>query len=209
MDRSKNSPVVYSVGHSNHSGETFIALLNRVGITAIADVRSMPFSRFAPHFNQANLKYFLKEAGIAYSFLGDELGARPKDRTCYRNGTANYDLIAATEAFSAGLERVIKGAEKYTIALMCAEKDPLDCHRNILVARHLAKRGVVIKHVLADGQVEENSVTEGRLLKLTGEDKNDLFVSHGEAPIDRAYTKRSEAIAYTESTNQVDKSATS
>ncbi|HEX5753874.1 MAG TPA: DUF488 domain-containing protein [Archangium sp.] len=205
-----DSLVIYTIGHSNHDVKKFTALLRGAGITAVADVRSTPFSRFTPQFNRSALKVVLAEAGIAYSFLGEELGARPKDRACYRDGTAVYELIAKTSFFQAGLERVLKGTQRYRIALMCTEKDPLDCHRNILVARHLGARGACIRHILANGRVEENAATELRLLKLTGQRMRDMFVHEamGE-PLTRAYEIRGATIAYTEVGAEQDESSPS
>jgi uncharacterized protein (DUF488 family) len=115
----------FTIGHSNHTIETFIELLNQHQVTALADVRSSPYSRRFPQFNQSALKAALKTTNIAYVPLGDNLGARPRDRNCYVEGMARYDLIAATEAFKIGLNRLIQGSEKYQISLMCAEQDPI------------------------------------------------------------------------------------
>ncbi|CAA7623400.1 DUF488 family protein [Magnetospirillum sp. UT-4] len=189
-----DGPVIFTIGHSTHSAERFLAMLKGAGITAVADVRSVPYARHTPQFNRPALKDALKAEGIAYSFLGESLGARPADRACYRDGVAAYDLIAATTAFRDGLDRVLQGASSYRIALMCAEKEPLDCHRAVLVARHLAKLGAGIRHILADGTVETQEHLEGRLLKMTGQDTADLF----DDPLDKAYRLRGERIAFAE-----------
>ena len=197
----KSSTIVYTVGHSNHSLETFIELLKKAGVNAIADVRSVPYSRYTSQFNRENFSEALKAEGIAYSFLGEELGARPESSACLRNGTADYNLIAATSIFKAGLERVIVGAKKYQIALMCAEKEPLDCHRTILVGHALKRLGVVVRHIHANGYIEECGSAEKRLVKMTKQEMGDLFQSPeiGDDPVERAYTVRGREIAYTES----------
>lgn len=159
------TPTIYTIGHSNHTIERFIEMLRSTGVTAIADVRSAPQSRFVPHFNKKRLDASLQEAGIAYVFLGDALGARPRNPACYRDGVAEYELIAASEPFLHGLDRVLRGAERYSIALLCKEREPLDCHRTILVARHLAGRGAHILHILTDGSVETHKSVEERLMK--------------------------------------------
>jgi uncharacterized protein (DUF488 family) len=192
--------VVFTIGHSTHPADRFLALLAGAGVTAVADIRSVPFTRHTPQFNGPALKMALNAAGIAYSFLGDLLGARPMDRSCYRDGVAAYDLIAATGAFQKGLRRVIEGADRYRIALMCAEKDPLDCHRTILVARALAGKGAVIRHILADGAIEDHAATEKRLLKLTRQETLDFF----EDPLDKAYRIRGEQIAFSEESQAVE-----
>ncbi|NEO81114.1 DUF488 domain-containing protein [Moorena sp. SIO4G3] len=163
-----NTGKLFTIGHSNLSIEDFIALLKHHGITAVADVRSHPYSRYLPHFSQAPLKAELLSAGIRYVFLGKELGARPADLSCYVGGKALYEKIAATDLFSAGLKRVIQGAETYQIALMCAEKDPITCHRTILVCQHLVKSGLVINHILNDGSLESHQDLEERLLSSHG-----------------------------------------
>lgn len=157
---------IFTIGHSNHSIDKFLTLLKQHGVTTIVDVRSSPFSRYSPHFNQASLKSSLSHENISYVFLGEQLGARPKNLECYVEGKARYELIAATEAFSTGLERIFKGAENYQIALMCAEQDPITCHRAILVCKHLKNAGIGIVHILKNGDLETHERLEYRLLKL-------------------------------------------
>jgi len=157
---------IFTIGHSNQSIENFVSLLKKHGVTAVADVRSFPFSRYFPHFNQSFLKKSLISEDISYVFLGEQLGARPKDPECYVEGKARYELIAATETFTAGLERIFKGVKQHRIALMCAEQDPITCHRAILVGKHLKNRGLEIKHILKGGNLELHEQLEQRLLKL-------------------------------------------
>ncbi len=186
---------VYTVGHSDHSLERFVFLVKGAGITAIADVRSSPFSRFHNQFNREPLKKALQREGVQYVFLGKELGARPQDQSCYRNGIAEYGLIAKTALFRQGVDRVIQGAENFRIALMCAEKEPLDCHRTILVSHDLASKGITIRHVLADGRIENHAETEERLLKLTEQETADFFAGDS---LERAYEIRGRAICFKE-----------
>jgi uncharacterized protein (DUF488 family) len=155
----------FTIGHSNHTIETFIELLHQHQVTALADVRSSPYSRRFPQFNQSALKAALKTANIAYVPLGENLGARPRDRNCYVDGMARYDLIAATEAFKIGLNRLIQGSEKYQISLMCAEQDPIVCHRAILICPHLKNAGLEIHHIHKNGDLETNEDLENRVLK--------------------------------------------
>ncbi|CEJ42660.1 Uncharacterized protein apha_00366 [Umezakia ovalisporum] len=156
---------MFTIGHSNHSIANFIALLQQHGITAVADVRSSPYSRRWPHFNQSTFKKALQTVGIAYVNLGDNLGARPDDRTCYVDGMARYDLISATKGFATGLNRLIQGAKKYQITLMCAEQDPIVCHRAILVCPHLQETDLEINHIHKNGDLESHECLENRLLK--------------------------------------------
>ncbi|NMG08189.1 DUF488 domain-containing protein [Brasilonema sp. UFV-L1] len=157
---------LFTIGHSNHSIETFIQLLRLHKVTALADVRSHPYSRYLPHFNQAELKPALFNAGIRYVFLGRELGARPSDPSCYIDGKAVYEKIAATKLFAEGIQRILKGLEDYKIALMCAEKDPITCHRAILVCQYLPKDNFKINHILKTGDLETHNALEERLLNL-------------------------------------------
>lgn len=192
---------VFTVGHSTHSIEDFIKLLKRNSVEAIADVRSKPYSRHNPQFNRETLNKDLRENGIAYVFLGAELGARSEDPGCYKNGKVQYDLLAQTPLFKQGLERVKSGAERMRIALMCAEKDPLQCHRTILVSRHLEAQGVEVHHILANGQIELHAEAVRRLKNELGIPDQDLFRSSEELEAD-AYRKQGERIAYQESTDQ-------
>lgn len=191
---------VYTVGHSTHSVEQFVQLLTRHEITAVADVRSQPYSRMNPQFNRETLRATLKDAGIAYVFLGKELGARSGDESCYLNGKVQYDRLARTALFRAGLDRVEQGVSKYRIALMCAEKDPLTCHRSILVCRHLVEREIGVAHILEDARLEYHDTAMERLLRELRIDPADLFKNKSDL-FDEAYALRGEAIAY------VDKSA--
>src|SRR5579859_1320782 len=131
---------LYTVGHSNRTLEELLAALKAHGITAIADVRSQPYSKMHPQFDREALAASLKAEGIAYVFLGKELGARTPDSSCYEDGKVQFDRLARTASFQEGLERVREGMEQYRVALLCAEREPLACHRTILVSRELAAR---------------------------------------------------------------------
>jgi uncharacterized protein (DUF488 family) len=194
------SDVVYTVGHSTHSMERFIALLRQHSVTALCDVRSRPFSRMNPQFNREPLKKDLREACIKYVFLGEELGARSEDKSCYRNGQVQYDLLAKTPLFRRGIDRVKDGARKYRMALMCAEKEPLECHRTILVARRLIEEGVPVMHIHADGQVEEHSQAIDRLITMRRVPTADMFRSQ-DAVVSDAYQHQAKQIAYREQTS--------
>lgn len=155
---------LFTIGHSNYDIEVFLSLLQRHEVTALADVRSHPYSRFLPHFNQAVLKEALEREGIRYVFLGQELGARPGNQQCYVNGKAVYERIAATDAFHKGLERVLNGLKRHKLSLMCAEKDPLTCHRAVLVCQHLRHFDIRINHILKNSDLESHEHLEERML---------------------------------------------
>jgi uncharacterized protein (DUF488 family) len=184
---------IYTIGHSNHAALRFIDLLQGAGIECVADVRSVPFSRRNPQFSQKALIASLKDAGIEYWFLGDALGARPKDEGCYEGGMVSYARIAETEAFRNAVDALIARSESTHIALMCAEKEPLDCHRTILVGRALAQRGVELRHILADGSIEPHAALEERLLHVAKEHVD--LLSDRDAALARAYDKRGKQMA--------------
>ncbi len=186
---------LYTIGHSAHTFDRFISLLGQYGITAVADVRSQPYSRFNPHFNRELVKVALRDAGIAYAFLGEELGGRIEDQDCYVNGKVQYDHVASTRLFQQGLERIRNGMNTYKIALMCAEKDPLECHRTILVGRALHDEGVCILHILEDGEVESHEDLLVRLRALLKLPDVDVFRTTEEILAD-AYAIQAERIAY-------------
>ena len=156
-------PRVFTIGHSNHTQEHFLALLLRHRVTAIADVRSTPYSRYNPHFDRDALQTALPQAGIHYVFLGHQLGARSDDPDCYAQGRVRFDRLAQTSLFRAGLARIREGSATLSIALMCAEKEPLECHRTILVARHLDDAGMDVQHIHADGTLEPHPQAIARL----------------------------------------------
>lgn len=187
---------VFTVGHSNHPREQFINLLSLHGITVLCDVRSRPYSRFNPQFDYEELKRALPDYGIRYLFLGQELGARSDDPACYEGGKVQYERLARTELFQQGLARIQDGMSKgFRIALMCAEKEPLDCHRTILVARHLAALGVDVQHIHANGKLETQADALSRLTRMLNLAHEDLFRSPEELLAD-AYHRQGERIAY-------------
>lgn len=187
--------MIFTVGYAPHTPESFLEILKSHGITALADVRSSPYSRHKPEFTKNPLRNFLADNGISYVFLGDCCGGRPQDPQCYADGRVDYSLVAETSGFREGLERIKKGMEKYRIVLMCAEKDPLDCHRTILVCRNLASSGIRIRHILEDGSVEDHGDAEQRLMGLFGLHQPDLVRSEGER-LEEAYSRQEKKITF-------------
>ena len=188
---------VFTVGHSNHPPEMFINLLVRHGVDEIIDVRSAPYSRYTPHFNHDALQNSLHDIGIAYAYLGGELGGRPADRSCYDpDGRVRYDRVADTEQFDDGIRSVIRAADERHVALLCTEKEPLECHRTLLVSRNLVERGVAVAHILADGGLESHDDAMMRLVqahKLPPD--GDLFRTR-EAVIVEALERQARKFAY-------------
>ncbi len=187
---------LFTIGHSVHTMDKFIELLKKHHINALCDVRSSPYSRFTPQFNRESLKEEISKHRIHYIYLGAELGPRSSDTSCYENGKVIYKRLAEKEIFQQGLGRLRKGIETYRIALMCAEKDPLTCHRMLLVCRNLREHNMIIRHILEDGSLEDNRDTEKRLMKMLKIDPADLF-STEEEQIQRAYDLQADKVAYT------------
>ena len=188
---------VYTIGHSNHSAEEFLQLLRGHEINQVMDVRSSPRSRWVPHFNPDQLEELLENAGIDYALAGGELGGRPADRSAYdADGRVSYDRVAETDVFDDGIARVVRAADERCIALLCMERDPLDCHRALLVARALGERGVEVEHILGDGSLETHDATMTRLLESLKMPLNgDMFRTREDIVTD-AIDRRSRKVAY-------------
>ncbi len=188
---------VFTVGHSNHSLGTFLELLQKHGIDQVADVRSSPYSRYVSHFNKDVLDGLLEKADIGYTFLGTELGGRPADPSCYDDdGRVMYDKVAHTDPFVNALGRIVRASDERRIALMCAEKEPLECHRTLLVARALTKQGVAVEHILADGSLENHADAMDRLLDAFKLPRNgDMFRTRDEA-VAEALARQAKKVAY-------------
>lgn len=154
---------IYTIGHSNHLLETFLALLHAHAIEVLIDTRSSPFSRYSPHFSRDALKAAVQDAGIKYGFYGRELGGRPENQAFYDpEGRADYAQIAASELFQAGLARLVAGAAKRRTALLCSEENPSVCHRRLLISRVLFDQKVRVCHIRGDGRLEDERELRGR-----------------------------------------------
>ncbi|MFG2170003.1 DUF488 family protein [Streptomyces niveus] len=194
---------VFTVGHSTHSSSGFLGLLQKHGITAVADVRSAPVSRFAPQFNRYAVERTLSEADIKYVFLGKELGARAEDLTCYVDGRVRYDLLARTSNFASGIKRLRNGSQSELIAIMCTEQEPLECHRCVLVARVLQGDGIAVEHIHGDGHIEDHDSAMRRLMANFGLEQEDLFRTSAERLQD-ALDRQEQRIAYVNEQLRID-----
>jgi uncharacterized protein (DUF488 family) len=187
---------ILTIGHSRHSLERFLALLAAAHVTALADVRSAPVSRFAPQFNRNALAASLGKNDIAYLFFGQELGGRPEGAEMYTQGRADYEKMAASPEFRAGLERLIQAAKKDRVAVMCAEADPLDCHRCLLIGRALAEAGIEVEHILASGDIIDQTKVEDRLLAREHLADEDLLSQSRDERLAEAYRASGRKAAY-------------
>ncbi len=186
---------LFSIGHSNIPADRFVDMLHDAKVNAVADVRSIPSSRRFPWFSKVNLAARLAHEDITYVAMGDLLGGRPHEETLYRDGVADYETMATQQRYQAGLDQITDKAARARVCLMCAEREPLDCHRCLLVARSLAGRGLAIGHILHDGTIEPHAATETRLLAWHGRDC-DLFASGQQELIAAAYRYRARAVAF-------------
>jgi uncharacterized protein (DUF488 family) len=186
---------VFTIGHSNIPADRFIALLRDAEVNAVADVRSVPRSRWVPWFAAKALAESLASAGITYAMMGDALGGRPRDTSLFRDGVVDYDAMAVQSEFVASLNQLIGEAARSRVCLMCAERDPLDCHRCLLIARRLAERGLAVGHILHDSAIEPHAATEERLLALDA-DAAGLFAAGESERLAAAYRQRAHAVGF-------------
>ena len=188
---------LFTVGYSVHTPDSILELLKRHGVNAVADVRSQPYSHYKPDFNKENIELVFKKNEILYVFLGNECGARISASECYVGGKVDYRRIAAHQLFKSGIDRLINGLKKFRIALMCAEKDPITCHRTILICKNLKQYDIDIKHILSDGNLENHQDLELRLLEHFNLSEPELFRSEQDR-IDEAYCRQEHIIAFRE-----------
>ncbi len=153
----------WTIGHSNHTVERLIELLQQHLIDVVADVRTSPYSAYSTQFNKAELQLSLAAHGIRYVYLGTELGGRPADAAMYEaDGRVRYDMVADGATYLEGIERLIRGVEQYRVALLCGEEDPISCHRRRLVGRTLVQRGLLLEHIRGDGSISTEADLQAR-----------------------------------------------
>lgn len=145
---------IFTIGHSNHEWDMFAALLAKHGIELLVDTRTSPVSRYAPWANARTLKAMLGQAGVEYAFMGDSLGGKPSDRSCYgADGRPDYRDIRTRDFFRNGIDALLELVEGRNVVLMCAEEDPSKCHRRLLIEPALLDRGIDVRHIRGDGTV--------------------------------------------------------
>jgi uncharacterized protein (DUF488 family) len=166
---------LYTIGHGNRKPEDFLSLLKSFGIEYLIDVRSQPYSKFNPKYNQNDLKYFLEQNGIKYVFMGDSIGGRPKDISCYDNeGKVNYEAVKTKEFFLEGIDRLKTAYNKdINVVIMCSESKPCECHRSKLIGRVLNNESIVLKHIDENGKLKDQATVINELNK--GLSEIDLF----------------------------------
>jgi uncharacterized protein (DUF488 family) len=191
---------LFTIGHSNCDLGDFLVILSSHGIQALGDVRSRPGSYRFPQFNREPLEAGLASAKIQYEFLGESLGGRPSDPRVYReNGLVDYAARRRSPDFSAGIDRVLEIARDRSLVLMCAEEDPLQCHRFLMICPALLGRGVSPLHVRKGGALESQRDAEDRLLALhdlTAFDSGSLFASERGLALEDAIRRQSMEYAF-------------
>jgi len=188
---------IFTIGHSNYPMDKYMTLLKQHNISLIADVRSEPYSGYCPHFNKAEIEHYLMVEKIRYVFMGTELGARPKSSQYYDGNKINFEKLVKGKEFQQGIHWLLEHIPNERIALMCSEKEPLDCHRMILLSRQLKYHQISINHILEDGTLEEHNQAELRLVRYLKIEPT-LFepdVTEQEL-IDRAYKQQQENISF-------------
>lgn len=204
---SKVAPLIHTVGHSTRTLDAFLSLLAENSIDVIADVRSSPYSSRLPQFNREVLADTLREKEIRYVFMGDQLGGRATSAGLINSdGQVSYTKMSETTTYREGITRLIDGAARMRIALLCSEKDPLNCHRGLLVARSLATEGVDIRHILDTEVTETHTQYETRLLDTVNLPP-ELTRTEDEILAD-AYAKQAARVAYKEPANRDEDSQT-
>ena len=177
--------MIYTIGHSNHTEEMFLGLLSRHGITALVDVRSVPFSRYTSQFNRTILKERLNENGVDYHFMGNWLGGRSDDPGDYDpDGQVQYDLLSKSERFLEAMDSVVRGSSEQRLALMCSEGRPEDCHRSLLLAEELRNwhQPVEVVHILPDGSTQTHGELRQRVARQDETAQQpDMFLTEEEA----------------------------
>lgn len=193
------SSELLTIGYSTHTCATFLAALRKYKASCVVDVRTAPYSRFKPEFDWRHLHRSLRMHSIESVFLGDHFGARPKDPECYVDGSVSFERLAEHPLFARGVERILDGMTRFRIAMMCAEKDPIQCHRMVLVSRRLCTlSGVSIRHILANGSSETHKESELRMMRMLGLEQQELFGTGRthQGRLAEAYRRQGKKIAY-------------
>lgn len=197
---SQEPKTLFTVGHSNWDFPPFAALLRQSGVDLLVDVRSKPFSARFPQFSQPGFEALLAAERIAYLHLGEELGGRPDDPDAYRSdGRVDYKARRKSYAFSAGIERLLAELEKRSLALMCAEEDPLECHRFLMICPELVSLEIYPLHIRKGSPPETQEAAENRLLRQNGFGsvaQNTLFPELRTEALEKAYVMQAEKFAF-------------
>ncbi len=184
---------IYTIGHSNLAFSQFVAILQKNGIELVIDVRSEPYSRYSPHFNREELKRNLKNNDISYDYQGHILGGRPNSGALYIDGRVSYDKLSEESQFIRAVGQIISIGANKRLAIMCSERDPINCHRALLIGKILKQEGADVLHII-DGEKSESQ--EDLEIRLLSSDANQGLLFSEEAILNEAYKHQSEKIAH-------------
>jgi uncharacterized protein (DUF488 family) len=166
----------FTLGHSNHPIETWLNLVRQHGVEVVVDIRSSPYSKYAPQFDKVDIQRSLEEAGFRYLFLGAELGGRPANTAYYdASGHVLYSRLRNDAHFLAAIERLETGMERFHVALLCGEENPAHCHRRLLIGRVLTERGHTMLHIRGDGRLESDDIVAAEARKPLVDTQPALF----------------------------------
>ena len=166
----------FTLGHSNHNFEAWLALIRQHGIEVVVDTRSSPYSKYVPQFDRELVQRSLEQAGVRYLFLGDDLGGRPANPAYYDgSGHVLYSRLRDDAHFQAAIARLESGMERFSVALLCGEEDPAHCHRRLLIGRVLSERGHTMLHIRGDGRLDSDESVAAEARKPLVADQPALF----------------------------------
>ncbi len=190
---------LYTIGYSGFDIDNFLLALKKYSIGALVDVRTSPHSAYYTIYDRENIKNILNRENIFYLFLGKELGARPEDGALYTRHIADFKKISNSESFIEACKRIRQGIEMFPICMMCAEKDPINCHRTVLVANAFRNRypEVSIFHIHSDLKIERQDRIDRRIMALYNLEQEHLFKDYETRKIE-AYSLREKDIAFNE-----------
>ncbi|MCG9127604.1 DUF488 domain-containing protein [Candidatus Poribacteria bacterium] len=164
---SKNNIIpIYTVGYGSRSITEFIEVLKQYHIAFLIDVRSIPYSRYKPEFSKKPLENEVEKHGIRYVFMGELLGGKPDDESCYVEGLVDYEKVKKMDFFQQGIERIQTAfSQQQRVALMCSEGKPEQCHRFKLVATTLSTLDLPVVHI---DENNEQKTQEEIIERITG-----------------------------------------
>lgn len=197
---------IYTIGYTAFSINEFIETIKNFGISCVIDVRSSPFSNYYTDYNKDTLERTLKEHNILYRNYANEFGARQTNPAFYSGDIVDFDKFIKSAQFLEGVSKVKKGIERgYSFVLMCAEKDPIKCHRSIMLGKGFSENGFDVKHIVSKTEIESQRELEERLLEMYHQDRFQLTLFGGEQSASElladAYKKQNLAIGYNKNTN--------
>lgn len=193
---------VFTIGYAGFQINDFVKTLKEKGVSLVIDVRSLPYSQYHADYNKENLSKILESNKIYYRNYTLEFGARQEERSYYPNGYLDFDMFSKSKNFLTGVDKLKKSMQQnYTFALMCSEKDPMMCHRTILVARAFHSAGYNVVHLQPSGKTVTQADVEERLLNkfFPNREQINMFAKNlsTQEYIEEAYKKQNAVIGYT------------